>query len=157
MALGKGGEVGPDLTRAISWASPLLGAAVMWKRVPIMEKTIRKTGYSWPRFKDEDISDIFIYLHSLRQQFGGDVPFRGETVTGKSLFAGARCIIRHGEPFKGGLIGPDLGLKAKILRVKACSLLECYFMLHICLPKQKDLISSGLSLPGWKWRTFLPI
>ena len=128
MVLGKGGEVGPYLTRAISWASPLLGAAVMWNHVPIMEKTIRKKGYSWPQFKDDDIEDIFIYLHSLRQQSGGDVPFRGETVTGKSLFVGSRCIICHGEPFKGGLIGPDLGLKAK--NFKSESVFATRMLLH---------------------------
>jgi len=108
--MGKGGTVGPDLTRATVWASPLLGAAVMWNHVPLMEKAMRERSLIWPAFQAEDVADIFTYLHSLNREEGAVYPFRGEARLGEVLFA-ATCQKCHGPPFKGGGLGPDLGPK----------------------------------------------
>ena len=47
---------------------------------------------------------------------------------GKSLFVGARCIKCRAEPFKGGLIGPDPGLKTK--NFKSESVFAARMLLH---------------------------
>ncbi len=107
--LGKGGKAGPDLTRITVWASPILGAAVMWNHVPLMSKAMKKRKFPWPEFKGEDIGDLFTYLHSLNRRKGAIFAFRGKAHIGKELFAGIGCQTCHGKPFTGGSIGPDLG------------------------------------------------
>lgn len=108
---GKGGKVGPDLTRTTVWASPILGAAVMWNHVPLMAEARKKRDMAWPDFQAEDIGDIFTYLHSLNARQGSSFAFRGEARLGEILFS-ATCQKCHGPPFTGGRVGPDLGPKA---------------------------------------------
>jgi cytochrome c2 len=107
---GKGGaQTGPDLGRVTLWASPVLGAAVMWNHVPIMSKTIKDKKLKWPRFKGEEIGDIFTYLNSLNRRPGASVVFRANKAQGKSFFDEIGCQTCHGPPFGGGHYGPDLG------------------------------------------------
>ena len=107
--LGKGGKGGPDLSRVTVWASPLLGAAVMWNHVKVMELAMKKRFLQWPEFKGEDITDIFTYLHSLNPQKGGIYLYPGKASFGRETYGEAGCQTCHGEPFGGGHIGSDLG------------------------------------------------
>ena len=106
--MGQGGTVGPDLTRTTVWASPMLGAAVMWNHVPLMAKARREKNLPWPMFQGRDIGDIFTFLHSLSHRKGGAYSFPGEVRKGEIRFSGT-CQKCHGQPFQGGKIGPDLG------------------------------------------------
>lgn len=108
MVMGKGGALGPDLTYTTMWASPILGAAVMWNHVPLMAKARQERGLGWPDFKAEEIGDIFIYLRSLNRRVGGQFSFPADALIGEVRFTGT-CKMCHGPPFKGGNIGPDLG------------------------------------------------
>ncbi len=110
--VGKDRKTGPNLSRMSVWASPILGAAVMWNHVPRMSKAMRDRQIPWPAFKGEDISDIFTYLHSLNPHKGAIYAYRGDSHIGKELFAGVGCQACHGKPFAGGSIGPDLGQTA---------------------------------------------
>lgn len=101
--------IGPDLSRMTVWASPILGAAVMWNHIPIMAKTMNDQKISWPNFKGEDITDIFTYLHSLNRQEGSIYSYRGQAYLGRELFISSGCQACHGSPFVGGGMGPDLG------------------------------------------------
>ncbi len=107
--LGKGGKGGPDLGRVTLWASPLLGAAVMWNHVKIMELAMKDRFLQWPEFKRGDITLIFTYLHSLNPQRGGIHLYPGEAPLGRETFSEVGCQTCHGEPFGGGHIGSDLG------------------------------------------------
>ncbi|MBI2131636.1 MAG: cytochrome c [Candidatus Tectomicrobia bacterium] len=109
--MGKGGRVGPSLDRVTVWASPLLGASIMWNHVPLMEKAMREQGLAWPQFRQNELHDLFTYLHSLNPRGGSAYPFRGEARLGAILFA-ATCQKCHGAVFEGGFLGPDLGTKA---------------------------------------------
>ncbi|MEE9275975.1 MAG: cytochrome c [bacterium] len=117
--LGRGGKVGPDLSRTAGWASPLLGAAVMWNHVPLMKKAMAEKGLSWPEFKGEEATDIFTYLHSLSRKEGGDYALRGKASLGKAVFMISGCVICHAKPFRGGNVGPDLGRRAAKIRTEA--------------------------------------
>ena len=108
---GQGGKVGPGLDRVTVWASPLLGASIMWNHVPLMEKAMREQGLAWPQFRQNELHDLFTYLHSLNPRGGSAYPFRGEARLGAILFA-ATCQKCHGAVFEGGFLGPDLGTKA---------------------------------------------
>lgn len=109
--MGVGGGGGPDLARATVWASPILGAAVMWNHVPLMAKASQERGLPWPDFQAEEVGDIFTYLHSLRREKGAAYAFPAEAREGEARFA-ATCQRCHGRPFGGGGLGPDLGPKA---------------------------------------------
>ena len=107
--LKKGGPaVGPNLSRTTVWASPVLGAAVMWNHVPLMAEAFKKSGAKWPRFQSEDITDIFTYLNSLNSGQGGATAFRANINNGKSYFEEIGCQTCHGKPLAGGYFGPDL-------------------------------------------------
>lgn len=108
---GKGGNGGPDLARVTVWASPILGAAVMWNHVPLMAKAREERGLDWPDFTAQDIDDIFTYLNSLNPRQGSAYALRGDALKGQVQFL-ASCVRCHGAAFKGGGIGPDLGPKA---------------------------------------------
>lgn len=112
---GKGGKNGPDLTRTTVWASPVLGAAIMWNHVPPMAKAREARGMAWPDFRAEEVGDIFTYLHSLNRRQGSAYAFPGEAKLGQILFS-ATCQKCHGPPFTGGRVGPDLGPKAAEVR-----------------------------------------
>jgi mono/diheme cytochrome c family protein len=107
--LGKGGKGGPDLSRVTVWASPLLGAAVMWNHVKVMEFAMRERFLQWPEFKGGDITDIFTYLHSLNPQKSAIHLYPGEAPLGRETYGEVGCQTCHGEPFGGGHIGSDLG------------------------------------------------
>ncbi|MEK6711657.1 MAG: cytochrome c, partial [Nitrospinota bacterium] len=111
---GQGGRVGPDLTRVTVWASPLLGASVMWNHVPLMERAMREQGLAWPQFRQNELHDLFTYLHSLNPRGGAAHPFPGNARTGAILFT-ATCQKCHGTVGSGGHFGPDLGPKAAVM------------------------------------------
>lgn len=108
--------VGPNLSRITVWASPVLGAAVMWNHVPLMAEAFKISGDKWPRFQGEEITDIFTYLNSLNQRDGDAIAFRANVTYGKSYFEEIGCQRCHGKPFTGGHYGPDLGKTAHQLR-----------------------------------------
>jgi mono/diheme cytochrome c family protein len=108
---GKGGTSGPDLTRVTVWASPILGAAVMWNHVPLMAKARKEGGMDWPDFTAQEIGDIFAFLHSLNPRKGSAYALKGDALEGEARFLGT-CQKCHGPAFKGGGIAPDLGARA---------------------------------------------
>lgn len=114
---GEGGKTGPDLTHAMVWASPILGAAVMWNHVPLMAKSAQKERIQWPDLKAEEVGDIFTYLRSLNPKAPSTHVFAGDILQGQARFEGT-CQKCHGAPYKGGKTGPDLGAIAKKLRTK---------------------------------------
>lgn len=114
---GEGGKTGPDLTHAMVWASPILGAAVMWNHVPLMAKSVQKEGIQWPDLKAEEVGDIFTYLRSLNPKAASAHAFSGDFLQGQARFEGT-CQKCHGAPFQGGKIGADLGPIANQLRTE---------------------------------------
>jgi cytochrome c2 len=113
-----GAEVGPDLARVTVWASPILGAAVMWNHIPLMSKAIKKRGLKWPKFRGKEIGDIFTYLHSLNREEGSGYSFPGNATRGEVLFESIGCVNCHGKPFEGGKYGPDLAKSAQRIKTE---------------------------------------
>ncbi len=107
-----GGSGGPDLEHVTVWASPLLGAAVMWNHLEVMQKAMKDRHLSWPRFMEGEIGDIFTFVHSFNPQKSSIVMYPGDAELGRESYLDAECRTCHGEPFGGGRIGPDLGRTA---------------------------------------------
>jgi mono/diheme cytochrome c family protein len=107
--VGNGRGNGPDLSRVARWSSPLIGAAVMWNHISLMDKAMKEQKLSWPQFKGGDIRAIFAYLHSINREKIKITPYQGGKSMGRRAYAEAGCQTCHGRPNNGGRIGPDLG------------------------------------------------
>ncbi|MBI3989242.1 MAG: cytochrome c [candidate division NC10 bacterium] len=62
---GKGGKVGPDLSRSKAVTSPIDLASALWNHAPAMEKVIEEQRLPWPRFEGENMRDLVAYLQSF--------------------------------------------------------------------------------------------
>ena len=70
---GKGGRIGPDLTRWKRYGSPILWAELMWGHALGMEEKVREFGLRWPRFEGNEMVDLIAYI---QQELGRTAPPR---------------------------------------------------------------------------------
>ncbi len=61
---GRGGKIGPDLSRSRAVSSPLDLASALWNHAPAMEKVIEAKRLPWPRFEGEEMRDLVAYIQS---------------------------------------------------------------------------------------------
>ncbi len=59
---GRGGTIGPDLTRWRRYASPILWAEIMWRHAVEMEGKMQEMGVAWPRFDDDEMLDLLTFV-----------------------------------------------------------------------------------------------
>ncbi len=62
---GRGGKVGPDLSKSNASSSPIALARIMWNHAPVMEEKVIEKAIHWPTLSGEEIRDLYGYLHSL--------------------------------------------------------------------------------------------
>jgi mono/diheme cytochrome c family protein len=110
---GKGGNVGPDLTRYGRYASPLFVTTALWNRGKAMAAAMEARHVARPSFQGSDIPDLLAYIRSAgggaeRVYAPPGSPKRGET-----LFVQKHCIECHAVRGHGGTIGPDLAIQLK--------------------------------------------
>jgi mono/diheme cytochrome c family protein len=108
--LGKGGSIGPDLTRWGVYINPIVWAQKMWEHAPRMEKEMMKRNMSWPILNAEDMVDLVAYIQSI----GGKIQEEhhlepGAPVQGRTLFKEKGCIECHSVEGEGRHVGPDFG------------------------------------------------
>ena len=70
---GKGGTVGPDLTKWKRYGSPILWAELMWSHALGMEEKMREFGLQWPTFRGNKMVDLIAYI---QQEIGSSAPPR---------------------------------------------------------------------------------
>jgi mono/diheme cytochrome c family protein len=63
-ASGKGPAIGPDLTASDAVQSVLHWAAAMWNHAPAMKEKTQELHIPWPRFTDDQMSDLVAFLQS---------------------------------------------------------------------------------------------
>ncbi len=108
--LGKGGKIGPDLTRWGVYVNPIVWAQKMWEHAPKMEKEMKKKKMSWPILKGRDMVNLVAYTQSI----GGKIQEEyhldpGSPVRGKKLFSSKGCSDCHSAEGSGKEVGPDFG------------------------------------------------
>jgi len=59
---GRGGKIGPDLTKWKQYGSPILWAEQMWGHALGMEEKVREFGLRWPRFEGNEMVDLIAYI-----------------------------------------------------------------------------------------------
>lgn len=61
---GRGGGIGPDLTRGRRYGSPILWAQVMWQHAAEMETKMDQMGLAWPKFEGNEMVDLIAFIQS---------------------------------------------------------------------------------------------
>jgi len=108
--LGKGGKIGPDLTRWGVYTNPIVWSQQMWQHAPQMEQEMKKKGMSWPQLNAADMANLVAYIQSI----GGKIQLEhhlepGSPVRGRELFSAKGCKECHTIEGVGQKIGSDFG------------------------------------------------
>jgi len=108
--LGKGGSIGPDLTRWGVYINPIVWAQKMWVHAPRMEAEMQKKKLSWPILNAKDMVNLVAYIQSIGGKIQEDQHLEpGSPVEGRKLFKSKACIECHAIEGKGKHVGPDFG------------------------------------------------
>ncbi|NIT61884.1 MAG: c-type cytochrome, partial [Aliifodinibius sp.] len=114
---GKGGKGGPDLGEQKFYGTYLELASLMWNHFPKMFEKMQETGYQFPEFTEEEMSQLIAYISFIR--YMGEP---GNEYKGKKLLKSKGCMSCHKFGGAGEDIGPDISAKEEYL--SPISLLE---------------------------------
>ncbi|OGL43628.1 MAG: hypothetical protein A2149_06330 [Candidatus Schekmanbacteria bacterium RBG_16_38_11] len=106
---GKGGKIGPELTKWGAYANPILWAQMMWNHAPQMEEEMRSRGIAWPRFEGNEMVDIIVYIKSVSKSKDKIFLSPGDPKEGKTQFSKKGCSLCHSTEEGSKKIGPSLG------------------------------------------------
>lgn len=99
---GRGGKVGPDLSRVALPRRYGEIAMVMWNHAPQMNRLADAQAVPYPVFETQELADVLAFLNSLSMRWSGD------PVVGAATFAAKGCSSCHGvTPGEKG-VGPNL-------------------------------------------------
>jgi len=108
--LGKGGNIGPDLTRWGIYINPIVWAQQMWQHAPQMEQEMKKKGMSWPDLDSKDMINLVAYVQSIGGKIQDEYHLEpGSPVRGRTLFVEKGCKDCHTIEGEGKHQGPDFG------------------------------------------------
>jgi mono/diheme cytochrome c family protein len=99
---GRGGGIGPDLGNAELRGSVTQLAGRMWNHWPAMSGAMQAMGMATPKFKGEELADLFAFLFISRYDATAATRQAGEAVYTRA--GCASCHGMHGE----GAVGPAL-------------------------------------------------
>jgi len=100
---GKGGGVGPDLSRTTRPRTFYDLAAALWNHAPQMTGAMKRAGVSRPTLSAQESGHIAAYLFTL-DYFDP----AGNADQGRRLFTEKRCVVCHRLGGRGGSEGPRL-------------------------------------------------
>ncbi len=99
---GQGGGLGPDLGNAELRGSVTQLAGRMWNHWPAMSGAMQAIGMSTPKFKNEELADLFAFLFISRY-----AATSATDQSGAAVYARAGCASCHGVRGEGA-VGPAL-------------------------------------------------
>ncbi|MBI4545139.1 MAG: c-type cytochrome [Gemmatimonadetes bacterium] len=100
---GRGGRIGPDLSRLGQQRDLPQLAGLFWNHSPRMSQRMRELGITRPLLSGSEMADIMAYLYVLNYF---DEP--GDSARGARLFRDKRCVSCHAVAGAGGGIGPPV-------------------------------------------------
>ena len=102
--LGEGGRRAPDLARfPAGHLNVAQLVAAMWNHAPDMWEKMELEGHAPPHFTNEEMTDLFSFLYSVRSF---DEP--GSAERGRRVMLEKRCATCHSVEGQGGRLGPNL-------------------------------------------------
>lgn len=105
---GNGGTLGPDFAVVGAGRSMQQLAGLFWNHTPRMIETVRRRGFAWPTFTEQQLADIISYVYYVKLF---DEP--GEPMLGERWFTAKRCVECHAVGGVGGRVGPSLDRYAR--------------------------------------------
>jgi len=99
---GRGGTIGPDLSRRASHVSLLDFAAAMWNKQPAMTSAMRARGIQVPVVSADEMADLVAYLYSTNYLLES-----GSARRGRAMLEHKGCLGCHAVNGRGGQTGPD--------------------------------------------------
>ena len=100
---GVGGNVGPDLGRALRPRTFYDLAAALWNHAPKMADRMRELGIVRPRLDASETADLAAFLFTLSY-----FEPAGNAQAGRQVFTRKSCVVCHKLGGSGGTIGPAL-------------------------------------------------
>ncbi len=104
---GRGGRVGPDLTRVALPRRYGEIAVIMWNHAPQMNRLVAAQSIPYPQFKTQELADVLAYLSSLSRSRPGDLKAGAETFTAKGC-TGCHSTIAAADSTATSSTGPNL-------------------------------------------------
>lgn len=100
---GRGGGVGPDLSRTPRPRTFYDLAAALWNHAPRMAGAMKRAGVTRPRLSTRESGDIAAYLFTLNY-----FDPAGNAEAGRRVFSDKGCVACHRVGETGGSVGPRL-------------------------------------------------
>ena len=100
---GHGGDIGPDLSLAVTSKRWLDLVGDFWNHTPRMIDAMARKGHAWPTIDEEEMADLLSYLYYLRLF---DEP--GDPTRGSTSYVRLRCVECHTLGGRGGALGGPL-------------------------------------------------
>jgi mono/diheme cytochrome c family protein len=89
-------SIGPPVSDWAPVRSPIVWAERMWSHAGEMYDRVEESGLRWPRFTEQEMVDVLIYLADLPTARSGEALFEpGDPETGRGVFT-SRCETCHG-------------------------------------------------------------
>lgn len=145
---GKGGDIGPDISKKKEYLSPLAIAVALWNHGPEMREVFEEKNIKRPELKGNDIFDITAAIRSYMSPT--KVPVGsfdlGDPKIGQKLIKEKKCILCHSVGGVGGNLSSDF-----IDIDFNCSVTQIAEMMWNHGPKMWDKMESeGISYPTFK-------
>jgi len=99
----RGGTVGPDLSKDVTYSGVIDFAAAMWNKVPNMLAAMRERGIEPPHIAPDEMAHLIEYLYAGR--YFGDA---GDASRGRALIQDKGCLDCHRLGDRGGTGADDL-------------------------------------------------
>lgn len=84
-----------DLVRWGMYTNPILWAQMMWNHEPQMEQAMKKKGFPWVEFKENEMTDLIAYIRSLSGHVEKIYLSPGDPRSGETLFSKKGCLNCH--------------------------------------------------------------
>ncbi len=104
---GRGGDLGPDLSKWARYTNPVLWVQKMWEAGPAMREAMKEKGMEWPVFAPGEITDMIAYVRSVSPSSDKIYLQLGVPADGARLLQEKRCLSCHEVGGSGGE-APDL-------------------------------------------------
>ncbi len=100
---GNGGTLGPDFAIIGAGRSMQQLAGLFWNHTPRMIETVRRRGFQWPTFTEQELANVISYVYYVK--LFDEV---GDPELGERWFREKRCVQCHSVGGTGGRVGPAL-------------------------------------------------
>jgi len=107
---GNGGTLGPDFAIIGAGRSMQQLAGLFWNHTPRMIETVRRRGFQWPTFTEQELANVISYVYYVKLF---DEP--GDPELGARWFREKRCVECHSVGGVGGRVGPALDRYARYI------------------------------------------